>query len=152
MPSKLPIVRTKRNLPDAIAPKWANEEQKMLKDVYSFGFPFGLDYANNILNLRCYKGYIVSNAYLIDNATRQVGYELSFMAPRRLSGSPLFMDIIQPLVYGVVIGNHKTSMLINTYTEFESDTNHEKTLESSEAIHYALPIIHMMFLPKNMKF
>jgi hypothetical protein len=61
-------------------------------------------------------------------------YELSFMAPRGLSGAPLLNSHGHPLVYGMVIGNSQSRMTVFRSEERLAEPDRNTTVEQYEAL------------------
>lgn len=111
----------------------------MLADVQTAGFPYGFDPSRHILTLRAYKGYIVSNGRFPRLPPIPRCYELSFQAPRGLSGGPLWSSEPVPTLCGVVIGNQSTEMLVFSAREKLSEQT-ETIVERFEAMQAGIAI------------
>ncbi len=106
--------------------KWTGFNLQPLDDVQSWGFAYG---HQEVMSLvfgvqRAFKGYVVCNRpgwqRLGTNDIPFPVYELSFQAPRGLSGAPLLNADTIPTVFGVVIGNSESRMLVHHSTEVDA--------------------------------
>ena len=119
----------------------------MLTDVLAFGYPFGLDLHNLTLRARALKGHIVcaDRAGAAELPGRPHIYELSFQAPRGLSGAPLLLPTTQGLlVAGVVVKNRSTSFQLLTeeesVTEAATGSTSHTILERHEVMHMGVAV------------
>ena len=109
----------KASVPDPRTFPWSSgpEELPILADVQIFGYPYALDLAERTLQVRAFKGHIVSVGRVAALPSRPACYALSFAAPRGLSGAPV-LSVGQHLrVEGVVVGNKSTEMTVFTDRE-----------------------------------
>lgn len=133
----LAVVRSP--VPEARALRWQAEQLQMLADVQTAGFPYALDTASYVFTLRAFKGYVVSNGKFARLAPQPRCYELSFQAPRGLSGAPVWSPDGTPTVRGVVLGNQSTEMLVFSARERLSEQS-EKIVERFEAMQTGLAL------------
>lgn len=105
--------------PTASFPWMCNSRLDLLDPVICGGFPFGHDVANLRLTTRAYAGAIAAHYPFLDLPAKPEVYELSFPAPRGLSGAPVLVRIASgvPHVVGIVIGNGKSQMLVASFSE-----------------------------------
>jgi len=112
---------------------WQQKPLTMLEPVKCVGYPYGLHNVEDrkSLVIRSFQGYIVAAV----NRFKPLGmegepfsvYELSFQAPRGLSGSPLLREYGKLNVTGVVIGNSKSRMLVLESEEIEKQMGEKAT-------------------------
>jgi hypothetical protein len=126
---------------------WLRTKLAMLNDVVSTGFAYGFDNEHSETLIRSYKGHItlVGNYHRFPKSPAY--YELSYMCPRGISGAPLlFVHNNQPYVCGFTIGNERTSMVI--WSNKEEDTQNNKTSEYilEEALHRGIALQTESFL------
>ncbi|HUY90248.1 MAG TPA: hypothetical protein VMV10_16035 [Pirellulales bacterium] len=99
-------------IPDVGTPPWLFGHCAPLTDVRTGGFPFALDHEAGIVTSRAFKGYIV--AFVEKFRELKAGptvYELSFPAPKGLSGAPLSIVLPNRVgVGGMFIGNRSIEM------------------------------------------
>ena len=90
-------------LPVSFAP------QSFLADVFSYGYPFGLEMPN--WYLRAFRGHVVTRRTLPLLPGRPPGYELSFVPPPGLSGAPLLVSSAGgEAITGMVLQHHKAEI------------------------------------------
>jgi hypothetical protein len=65
-----------------------------------------------------------------------MGYELSMPAPRGLSGAPVLLSQLPPIVLGVVIQNGKSGMLVHSDTERDESGDQRLVVERYEYLTY----------------
>ncbi len=131
------------NLP---AMSWDLSNPPVLSKVRSVGYPYGLhtiDGKPSIL-ARAFEGYVVCTIPRF-RPDGQEGpafsiHELSFLAPRGLSGAPLLSKDDSHLVRGIVIGNKKTDMWISTEIEKESNGSSVHTVEHREFLYFGIAV------------
>lgn len=120
--------------------KWYNEELYMLDDIFCHGYPYALDLEKSLLHIRSFKGYIVSRQTSNHLKVNSRIYELSFDAPRGLSGAPLFFVYQNKLrIAGIIQGNKSTDMLVFTDKEIIS-SNKETIIERYETLNLGIAI------------
>lgn len=129
----LAIIRTGSKLSDVNQFKWELTELAMLDEVRTVGFPHALDFSRGEIYIRSFMGYVVSTSefYRLESSPRS--YELSFIAPKGLSGAPLFSSSkIFPPLKGYVIGNSHIKIPILREAEKEADEDVTRIIESYE--------------------
>jgi hypothetical protein len=110
---------------------WSFGNMNVLTEVWTAGYPHGLDSSiaeMGFVAQRAFKGHTVSHLphkRLPDGSFLDV-YELSFMAPKGISGAPLFLQSPEWFVVGVVLGMKQTDT--NVVREIEA-TDEGKTVE-----------------------
>lgn len=136
------------HVPIAKTIRWRVAELPMLEDVFASGYPYALDETRSFFSLRAFKGYVVSRI----NFTRLPGnprcYELSFQAPRGLSGAPLWTFDPDATVQGVVIGNHSTEMLVFSSRESVA-ADKETIVERFEAMQAGVALQSMALVSRH---
>jgi hypothetical protein len=100
------------NVPIARNARWDMSLLPLLSDVISVGYPYALDSASYEFSIRAFKGYVVSSGRFSRLPNRPPHYELSFQAPRGLSGAALWSPGDDPAIRGIVIGNQSTELLV----------------------------------------
>ena len=121
----------KAEVPTCVPLKWSSNDLYMLQSVRTVGYPYALEFTPPQINIRSFMGYVVSNQKFPDLKAQPRIYELSFQAPRGLSGAPLFAG---ENVNGLVIGNRTTEMLIYRNKETVKDEQKETVVETYEAL------------------
>jgi hypothetical protein len=98
---------------------WSGRPLAEFQHVRAVGYPYALDVVGDRRHIvqRCFKGHLVAHLreYLPDGmgGAPFSAYEISFTAPRGLSGAPLWTITANNVcVHGVVIGNRRSSMLV----------------------------------------
>jgi len=77
---------------------------RMLDVVFAYGFPLALDVESVTCIPRAFAGHVVTRRKLYQVAAEPPGYEVSFFAPKGLSGAPLLSQKSgKPLCYGYLI-------------------------------------------------
>jgi hypothetical protein len=120
--------------------RWNLTSLPMLYNVQSIGYPYALDVEHARLNIRAFAGHVVSEQTFHALKANPKIYELSFQAPRGLSGAPLLTSGRGKSVAGVVIGNRATQMLIFSDKEVLADGYRETTVERYESLQLGIAI------------
>ena len=117
--------------------RWHREPVVQLDPVWTLGFAFGTHTVGAQIRMlhRAFRGYIVSDPPEFEipqiGPRRFSAYELSFAAPRGLSGSPLLVGTGTHLpdigVTGIVVGNSESRMLVFSSKETESESKSSNT-------------------------
>lgn len=129
----LAIIKTSSKLPDVNQFKWELSELAMLDEVRTVGFPHAIDFNRGEIDIRSFMGYIVSTSEFYRLKASPRSYELSFIAPKGLSGAPLFSSSkIYPPLKGYVIGNSHIKIPILRDVEKEVDKDVTRIIESYE--------------------
>lgn len=120
--------------------KWSERPLQPLETVRSAGYAYGMHIVEEQQSVvvRAFQGYIVSGL----NNFKPLGmkghpfnvYELSFMAPRGLSGAPLLNAHGTVVVHGVVIGNSESRMVVFRSQEQEAENGKTTSFEQYEAL------------------
>lgn len=127
-------------------PWWRTDGLTMLNPVQAIGYPYGLrEFSGGQLVLqRGFVGHVTSHIaeYVpIGMRTSKFGaYELSFAAPRGLSGAPLFATDGSYDVHGIVIGNSESSMLVFSNVERDETTSATTVVERHESLSLGLAV------------
>ncbi len=130
-------------VPVARALRWKyGDELPMLSNVQTVGYPYALDLKRFTIDTRAFKGHIVVARTFMGLKSNPRIYELSFQAPRGLSGSPLFTVGKRPNIIGMIIGNHRTEMLVFSDKEriVEGDKKITTIVERYEALQLGIAI------------
>jgi hypothetical protein len=130
-PCDVAIIRAES--PHAVPLPWETPMLTVLTDVMAFGYAYGLDHETHILRLRGFKGYTVAARAFERLPVRPAAYELSFQAPRGLSGAPLLLPDSTAIV-GMVIGNSTTEMVVFSQREHVIEEGRETLVERFEAM------------------
>jgi hypothetical protein len=127
------------NIPRAQSVPWLATELPLLYDVQSTGFPHAVNPDSYIIFTRAFKGYIVSQHDYSQLTGNPRVYELSFQAPRGLSGAPLVTNMGFMAVAGYVIANHATKTLVFSLQETLDDGT-RKIIEQHDALQFGIAI------------
>ncbi len=123
--------------------KWSQQVATALAEVWSAGYPHALDIAEmGFVAQRAFKGHIVSHlphGRLADGSFLEV-YELSFIAPKGISGAPLFLQGEIPLVAGVMLGTRQTDMEITREFEASDDGRTAEFHWYIQRMHYGMAL------------
>jgi hypothetical protein len=119
---------------------WHEHELPMNTSVTAAGYPYAIEPGRNRMGIRSFVGHVVSATTFGLLATDPPSYELSFQCPRGLSGAPLLLRHGESmLVMGVIIGNHRTEMLVFSDREIVSDVK-EVVTERYEALQLGIAL------------
>jgi len=120
--------------------KWREAPVEPFEPVRVVGYGYGIHRVDDRQSLvvRGFQGHVVSRL----NEFKPVGwtgpafpaYELSFSAPRGLSGAPLLNSQGTVFVHGVVIGNSESRMLVFRSEERVHEGTTATTVEQYEAL------------------
>jgi hypothetical protein len=91
---------------------WLSGELPITAPVLSVGFPYGLNRDISSIDLRAFRGHVVSAASNPVLPAKPRVYELQFQCPRGLSSAPLIFESSGLFAAGVVVGNATTQMLV----------------------------------------
>jgi hypothetical protein len=101
--------------------------------------------------LRCFQGHVVAdlNEFELPGTKGDIFpvYELSFPAPRGLSGSPLLNSTGSVLVNGVIIGNSASEMLVYRSREVDQDAGTQTIVERYESLTLGIAVRPAAILP-----
>jgi len=160
LPHDLAILRIqlKPNIKDtrAVRFEWLASELSVFDEVWSIGYPYGthvVEEKHRIIQ-RAFTGTIVASPGPYQPVGSNIqpfnAYELSFAAPRGLSGAPL-MDGREPSqsrgVVGVVIGNSSSSMLVHQSEETISDGTSVQKVIQYESLTLGVAVACTSILP-----
>lgn len=101
-------ILTYENKPQAI--KWSGIELLIFEEVRAMGYPHGYDAFKGFTNSRGFLGTLVGELDFERSELDARCYELSFQAPKGLSGSALLDKNYK--IHGVVIGNNEKEMFV----------------------------------------
>ena len=121
--------------------KWDSQDLDPFAPVSTIGYPYGMHKIEDqqALTLRAFLGHIVSRLI----AFRPIGftgppfraYELSFIAPRGLSGAPLFKgERRNPVIKGLIIGNSESKMMVYQSSEHIREAEETTIVEQYETM------------------
>lgn len=136
------------DLPDS------NCKLNMFDNVASIGYPFGASFTTTgdlHFVARGYKGHIVANYKTFVGQLPLVQddiwiYELSYSAPKGLSGGPLYVFLNnRTVLYGVVVAN-SYSELVSSLREKEESKETETETDHSYALIQQKEIVHTEYL------
>jgi hypothetical protein len=116
---------------------WLLGELPKLTNVLTLGYPYALDLENRVLNSRAYKGHVVSSTSFRKLKAKPRIYELSFQAPRGLSGAPLLAIDNESKIVGCIIGNESSEMLVFSSREIITEDK-ESIVERYEALQHGI--------------
>jgi hypothetical protein len=139
LPDDLAVIQlaTKRDsAPESeLAFPWLDATVAPLTDVWTAGYAYGLHAVRDQSRVlqRAFRGHVVADPREFEIPARArdpfAAYELSFQAPRGLSGAPLLMGfgrhISDQSIVGVVVGNSSSQMLV--YAEEDIDVSGTQT-------------------------
>jgi len=135
----LAILKTKNTPSNALEFLWKTKPQSSGIQVRAIGFAHGLDLEQKAFALRTFTGFIVGSVTNCrDIPAKCGGYELSFVSPVDLSGSPLLLgcDLI-----GCVEGVSESRIKVKTYEKIEKEENKvKKIIEEYECINFTIAI------------
>lgn len=151
-------IRLKPNVTDprVVRFSWLASELSVFDEVWSIGYPYGthvVEEKHRILQ-RAFTGTIVGNPGpyqpVGSNLEPFDAYELSFAAPRGLSGAPLVAGRVPAQsrgVAGVVIGNSSSSMLVHHSEETVSDGASVQKVIQYESLTLGVAVATTSILP-----
>lgn len=122
------IFRVEDEFEHCYTPKWAERGQDLLSNVFALGYPYALDIQSRVINVRGIKGHIIGTGKHLFLGPAFQSYELSFLAPRGLSGAPLLTEEIPPRVCGLLIGNMHCDMEVFSERRVVGDTVEVETI------------------------
>lgn len=120
--------------------KWDLQNPGVLTSVRAIGYPYGIYTVDGVPSIvaRAFQGTVVCTLPrfkpLGQGGPAFSVHELSFQAPRGLSGAPLLTEFLPPVVKGIIIGNSSTEMLVSAETESDSDGSIHRTVERVERL------------------
>jgi hypothetical protein len=130
---------------------WNTQTLAMWESARTVGFPYALDLEHFHLNVRAFAGHVVSEMNFYGLRAKPRIYELSFQAPRGLSGAPLLTQKGKMFVSGLVIGNKSTEMQIFSDREIVADGNKEILVERYEALQLGIAVSSTAILELHSK-
>jgi hypothetical protein len=137
------------NVPGAKALRWSDTELSMLDSVAAVGFPYALEITQAKLNVRAFRGEIVSTRTWDGLSAKPQIYELSFQCPRGLSGAPLWISGNPPAVVGFIIGNSIIEMIIHSEKEESLDGGKTTIYEKTESLRLGIAIQAQAILDRH---
>lgn len=121
--------------------QWHTEDLGIFAAVDSLGYPYAYNPQEQLIRPRGFRGSVVSDSTLDEFPARPSGYEVSFAAPRGLSGAPLLHrhdgDV---LVAGVIVGNRSTQMLVFRDSERLVENGSETIVEHYESLQLGIAV------------
>ena len=142
--------------------KWNNQPLVGFDPVRCCGYAYGQHKVGDRQSVvqRCFQGHVVAplNEFELRGANTDIfsAYELSFPAPRGLSGSPLLNAAGTVMVNGVVIGNSDSQMCVfrskEIDTEAGKDTKTTTIVERYESLSLGIAVQPnaILLLPSSM--
>jgi hypothetical protein len=125
---------------------WQEKPIEPFEIVRAMGYAYGLQVVGSQRSvvIRAFQGHVVSRlkAFLPvgwSSAPFEV-YEVSFAAPRGLSGAPLLTSAGHVMVHGIVIGNSESRMLVFRSEERVSEFNSMTSVEQYEALSLGIAV------------
>jgi len=121
----------------------SREPLSLLDDIFTIGYPHGLDLENGVLINRALKGYVVNHFSFRKLPKAPIVYELSFQCPVGISGAPLLRknDATSEItVHGYIIGNSSTEIVTFSHKEICVENNKTTILERSETTKFGIAI------------
>jgi len=116
----------------------APEKLPMLSTVHATGFPYALNLPDEgSIQIRSFCGTITSVTIWPKFKSKPGIYELSFLAPRGLSGAPLCRG---NKIVGVVYGNRSIEMTVFSETEVNKDGDETTVFEKIESFRIGLAL------------
>lgn len=126
-------------VPDIKAVGWDLTDLPALQDVQTMGYPYALDATLGTIDMRAFKGYVISQTTFTGLKSKPRCYELSFFPPRGLSGAPLMYYKKDLKINGLIIGNKRTEMLVFSDKEIIKDEK-ETIVERYETTQYGVAV------------
>ena len=119
-------------------PAWDVSILPMLSPVASIGFPYGYDHENTSVTSRGFAGHSAgTNQYARLKGKPEV-YEVTFAAPRGLSGAPLLRG--DGIICGVILGNFSTEMTVFSDRERVEERGEVTITERFEALNLGIAV------------
>ncbi|MCM4173811.1 hypothetical protein DHD32_20255 [Arenibacter sp. TNZ] len=134
------ILKLKGSNKIAKAKKWSLKNPIILEDVYSYGFPFGLNALEKELIVRGLKGYVVTSRKFHEFKKTPRIHELSFHCPKGISGASLHNSRTH-YIQGFIIGNASTEMMIFEEKEVDEKENKISVFQKYETTKYGIAIL-----------
>jgi len=125
---------------------WSERPLEPFEIVRTIGYPYGMHLVGNeqSIVIRAFQGHVVASLLKFKPAGISGPpfgvYELSFMAPRGLSGALLMNSNGLAAAHGVVIGNSESRMLVFRSVETESQGQHSSSYEQYEALSLGIAV------------
>lgn len=143
-PHDLGLLRVEFTAPESVSwfhvLKWVENQINPFDVVRCLGFAYGMHSVedNKTCVQRAFQGHIVSNLLRFKPIGSKEApfsvYEVSFSAPRGLSGAPLLNAHGTLAIHGVVIGNSESRMLVFKSEERETNRDGLATVEQYETL------------------
>ncbi|MBI4518410.1 MAG: trypsin-like peptidase domain-containing protein [Deltaproteobacteria bacterium] len=148
LPCDVAIIQVEFDLPDSASwfqrPKWRQAALKPFDLVRALGFPYAMRriFGRSVPVQRGFQGHVVSHLQDFkpmgwDDPGFPI-YEVSFAAPRGLSGAPLLNSDGE--VSGIVIGNTETKMLVFESEETMTEPTGMTRVERYEALRLGIAV------------
>jgi hypothetical protein len=135
------IVRVKKRIQHMRGIRWCADTSTGRDDVIAIGFPHAFDPSEGSITSRGFKGHIVGSYRYSRLAANPLCHELSFQAPRGLSGAPLLLlRQDEPIVAGVVVCNRAIEMEVYRDVEILDDGKTRDTFIRFEALQLGLAV------------
>jgi hypothetical protein len=134
---------------------WFVGQPPVFETVRSVGYAYGIHRLDGRQScvVRGFQGHIVSGLLEF----KPIGmrgepfevYELSFSAPRGLSGAPLLNAVGRPVILGVVIGNSESRMLVFRSEEKVTEPDGQFSVEQYESLQLGIAVQGKVVLAKQ---
>lgn len=119
---------------------WRTGTLPLLTNIATLGYPFALDLEAMTLTARGLKGHVVGNGPQVDLGPKFWGYELSFLAPRGLSGAPIYTDEKDIKLVGLIIGNASKEIEVVSEKEILEEGDRVEVYTKVEVHHNGIAI------------
>ncbi len=120
--------------------QWFGRDVALLTNVLAGGYPYALERDRLQVFVRAYRGSIASAHQIYQLPDEPGGYELSFPAPRGLSGAPLLLQQMPPIVVGYIVENGRSGMLVMSHRESIAESSSETVVEQYEYLTYGIAV------------
>lgn len=124
----------------AKAKKWSQENPIILEDVYTYGYPFGLNALEKELIARGLKGHVVTSRRFHEFQKKPRIHELSFHCPKGISGASLHNSRTHH-IQGFIIGNASTEIMVFEEKEVDKTENKMIIFQKYETTKYGIAIL-----------
>ncbi len=135
----LAILKTKKAPPNVCEFLWETRFQTSGPQVNAIGFAHGFDLEQKALTLRKFTGFIVASLTYCKNIPAKCGgYELSFVSPTDLSGSPLLLNNV---LIGYIKGVSESKIRTKIYETVEKENDGIKRItEEYELVSFSIAV------------
>lgn len=120
--------------------QWFGRDVALLTNVLAGGYPYALERDRLQVYVRAYRGSIAAAHRIYQLPAEPMGYELSFPAPRGLSGAPLLLQQLPPVIVGYIVENGRSGMLVMSHRESVAESTTETVIEQYEYLTYGMAV------------